>query len=198
MRFVILAASLAVMFLGGYGARQKDSDAQSASSGEATPLILEKNEGELRVRRPREVPVPTKSFMFKVDSKNGGSQHLIFFTEEIPPGGTIPRHKHLGQDEILFIKTSTAHVWLGSQERDVHAGATVFIPSETWISLKNTGSEDLALVSIFSGLGFDDYLRCTSIPAGGQSAALSSQEWKECQHKGHAVFEAASQPALSK
>jgi quercetin dioxygenase-like cupin family protein len=50
-------------------------------------------------------------------------------TEQIPPGGLIAKHKHFGQDEILLIQTGSAHVWLGAEERDVHAGAIVFIPS---------------------------------------------------------------------
>ena len=68
-------------------------------------------------------------------------------TEEIPVGGIIPRHKPLGQDEILLIQTGSAHVWLGTQEREVHAGAIVFIPSDTWISVKNTGTKPSILRS---------------------------------------------------
>ena len=61
----------------------------------------------------------TKSFIIKVDRQNGGSQKMWLGTEEIPPGGLIPKHKHLGQDEILLIQTG-----------NVHAGAVVFIPSD--------------------------------------------------------------------
>jgi quercetin dioxygenase-like cupin family protein len=62
-------------------------------------------------------------------------------TEELSANARIPKHKHLLQDEILLIQSGTAHVWLGNQESDVHAGGMVFIPSDTWISLKNTGTE---------------------------------------------------------
>src|SRR5207248_11236797 len=62
---------------------------------------------------------------------------------------------HLGQDEILLLQTGTAHVWLGEQERDVHAGGLVFIPAHTWISLKNTGTEPVSLTFIFSAPGLD-------------------------------------------
>jgi hypothetical protein len=34
-------------------------------------------------------------------------------------GGSIPKHKHLGQDEILLIQTGTVDVWLGDEERDL-------------------------------------------------------------------------------
>jgi mannose-6-phosphate isomerase-like protein (cupin superfamily) len=102
----------------------KDAHPQSATDTRATPLILEKNEGEHRVRRPSETPLPTGPFTIRIDRKNGASQKMFAGTEEIPAGGLIPRHKHLGQDEVLLIQTGSAHVWLGTQERDVHAGAT--------------------------------------------------------------------------
>jgi mannose-6-phosphate isomerase-like protein (cupin superfamily) len=111
-------------------------------------------------------------------------------TEEIPAGGIIPRHKHLGQDETLLIQTGSAHVWLGTQERDVHAGAIVFIPSDTWISVKNTGNETIYLAFVFSDPGFDEFMRCTSVPAGDSSSTrVSHDEFMDCQHKGHVVYE---------
>src|SRR5215471_14369126 len=148
----VLGAGLVV--LGGYTASRIEAAAQVAANMAARPLILEKNDGEHRVRRPREAPMPTAEFTIKVDPKNGGSRHLVLGTETIPPGGQIARHKHLGQDEILLIETGSAHVWLGSEERDVHAGSIVFIPSETWIGLKNTGHEVMNLAFVFSAPGF--------------------------------------------
>ena len=126
----------------------------------------------------------------KIDCKNGGSQKMWLGTEEIPPGGLIPKHKHSGQDEILIVQTGTAHVWLGTQESDAHAGAVVFIPSDTWVSLKNIGTENIRLAFVFSDPGFDDFMRCASVPAGETSAKLSPEEFKACQHQGHVEFEA--------
>ena len=90
------------------------------------PLLLEKNEGELRTRRPRPKPSPASQFMLKVDPKTNGSQHLIVGTEEIAPGASIPTHKHPTEDEIVLIHSGQAHVLLGEQERDLHAGGRVF------------------------------------------------------------------------
>jgi len=197
MRFGIRMLGMTTILIGVYGTALKDAHSQSAVDSRATPLILEKNEGEHRVRRPRETPVPTGSFTIKIDRKNGGSQKMFAGTEEIPVGGIIPKHKHLGQDEILLIQTGSAHVWLGTQERDVHAGAIVFIPSDTWISLKNTGTEIINLAFVFSDPGFDEFMRCTSVPAGDSSSTRVSQdEFKDCQHKGHVVYEGFD-PAMS-
>jgi mannose-6-phosphate isomerase-like protein (cupin superfamily) len=185
MRFWVRTLSLTTVLFGAYGIARNDALSQSAEDVRAIPLMLEKSEGQHRVRRPRETPIPTGAFTIKVDRRNGGSQKMWLGTEEIPPGGLIPRHKHLGQDEILLIQTGSAQVWLGTQERDVHAGAIVFIPSDTWVSLKNTGNENINLAFVFSDPGYDEFMRCVSVPAGDPSSAIVSRdELRACQHEG--------------
>src|SRR5262249_52143196 len=137
MRLGLQVLSLSTILFGAYGVALNDAHPQAARDNTTTPLILENSEGEHRVRKPREIPIPTGPFTIKVDRKNGGSQKMWLGTEEIPSGGVIQRHKHLGQDEILLIQTGSAHVWLGTQERDVYAGAIVFIPFDSWVSLYN-------------------------------------------------------------
>jgi quercetin dioxygenase-like cupin family protein len=190
-------ALCAAATLGGYGISRIEQ-AQSATPVATKPLIVEKNHGELRVRRPRETPMPTAAFTIKVDPQNGGSQHLVVGTETIPPGGQIARHKHLGQDEIVLVETGSAHVWLASEERDVQAGAVVFIPSDTWIGLKNTGNENISLTFVFSAPGFEEFQRCISVPAGRPARPLGREEFLACQHQGHIAFEAVAPRADSK
>ena len=161
----------------------------STGEGRAQPLMLEKNEGELRTRRVHtdKSSVAASQFLLKVSPKNNGSQHLVLGTEELLPNARIPKHKHLIQDEILLIQSGTAHVWLGDKERDVHAGAMVFIPSDTWISLKNTGTEPVSLVFVFSAPGFEETMRCNSVSANEKPTPLTAEQRKECSHLGHAV-----------
>jgi quercetin dioxygenase-like cupin family protein len=162
----------------------------------AKTVVLEKNEGEARVRRPRGVlPTPTAEFILKVTPENSGSKHLVLGTEDIPPGGVIPKHKHLEQDEILLIQTGTAHVTLDDQECDVHAGGTVFFPAQTWVGLKNIGTETISLVFIFSAPGFEKNMRCGSVPAGQSVPPINTEELKACAHEGHVEFEALAPKA---
>jgi quercetin dioxygenase-like cupin family protein len=155
---------------------------------EAQPLMLERNEGELRTRRVHIDNSPTAStqFMLKVGPKNNGSQHLVAGTEDIAPGATLPKHRHLVQDEIALIQSGTAHVWLGDQERDVHGGGLIFIPANTWVSLKNVGTEPISLTFIFSAPGFEETMRCNSVPAGETPTPITPEEQKACAHLGHA------------
>jgi len=162
-----------------------------AQSPGAKTVVLEKSEGEKRIRRPLgSLPIPSDEFILKVTPQSSGSKHLVLGTEEIPPGGEIPRHKHLGQDEILLIQTGTAHVTLNDKEYDVHAGGTVFFPVETWVGMKNIGKDSISLVFIFSAPGFEENMRCGSVPAGQSAPPITTDELKACAHKGHVEFEA--------
>ena len=104
--------------------------AQTHATNEgAKAVVLKKNEGELRTRRPREnVASPSGDFLLKVSQKTNGSKHLLLGTEEIPPGAVIPKHRHHGEDEILLIQTGNAHVWLGDKEYDAEPGALYSFP----------------------------------------------------------------------
>jgi quercetin dioxygenase-like cupin family protein len=169
-----------------------------AQSQGAKTLVLERNEGEKRLRRPLgSLPIPSEEFILKVTPQNSGSQHLVLGTEEIPPGGEIPRHKHLEQDEILLIQTGTAHVTLNDKEYDVHAGGMVFFPAQTWVGMKNIGKDNISLVFIFSAPGFENNMRCGSVPAGQPAPPVTTDELKSCAHQGHVEFEAFA-PAAKK
>ena len=126
--------------------------------------------------------------MLKVSPKNNGSQHLVMGTEDMAPGDEFPTHKHLGQDEILYIEKGTVHVHLGEQERDLHAGGTVFIPASTWVSVKNAGTETVSVVFVFSAPGFENYMRCDSVLANEKVTPLSLEEQKGCAHEGHVTY----------
>lgn len=177
-----------LMMVGLWGFSQANQPiAGPGPEANAKPLLLEKNEGELRTRRIHTDNTASASsqFMLKVSPKNNGSQHLIAGIEDIAPGAGIPKHRHLVQDEIVLIHSGKAHVWLGDQERDLHAGGLVFIPANTWISLKNIGSEPVSVTFIFSAPGFEDTMRCNSVPAGETPTSITPEQQEECAHLGH-------------
>ena len=154
-----------------------------------TPLILERDEGERRVWRPIEgLDSKLSLFILKVAPQNGGSSHLVFGTEDIPVGGKIDAHRHPGSDEILFLQNGSAKVSLGDKTRDVHGGATVFIPANTWISAANTGKEAIRAVFVFSAPGFDEFMRAESVREDQKVTPLSkSEDAKICGQFAHAV-----------
>jgi mannose-6-phosphate isomerase-like protein (cupin superfamily) len=83
--------------------------------------------------------------VIKVDQRNGGSPDFFMATEEILPGDAIAPHLHPEYDEILFVHRGTGLATLGARETTVTEGATLYIPPNTRVSLKNTGKEPLSL-----------------------------------------------------
>ena len=185
---VVTAIVVTVVGLCSAFSQSNQSSTATRSESDVKPLMLERNEGELRTRRIHtDASVPASSqFMLKVGPKNNGSQHLVAGTEELAQGAAIQKHRHLAQDEIVLIHSGTAHVWLGDQQRDLHAGGLVFIPSNTWVSLKNIGTEPISLTFIFSAPGFEDTMRCNSVPAGETPTQITPEQQKDCAHLGHA------------
>src|SRR5271170_1066795 len=175
----------------GCAATPSNPKSQTANATTATPLILEKNEGERRIVRgwPGH-PDPGETFILKVDPKNGGSSHLVFMTADIAPEGAIHPHRHPHADEILFLQSGTARVHLGDSVRDVHAGATVFIPANTWIAVDNTGSDPISMLAIFSAPGFEDFMRAGSVREGEKNVPLTEAENDQIEkaHLGDVIY----------
>jgi quercetin dioxygenase-like cupin family protein len=128
-------------------------------------------------------PDPGEIFIIKVDPKNGGSSHMVLSTGELAPGKEIVTHRHPISDEILFLQSGTARVTLGNTVRDVHAGATVFIPANTWISALNIGTDAISILTVFSAPGFEEYMRAVSVREGEKNVPMSQAEDEETQKK---------------
>ena len=185
MRFVLLFLGVCSFLICGCASRPCPTVSQTsngpapetANVAAASPLILEKGEGERRVVRgwPGH-PDPGETFILKVDPKNGGSQRLVFISADIRPGGGIDAHRHPHADEILYFTSGAARVHVGDLVRDVHAGATVFIPAGTWISVSNIGPDPISAVAIFSAPGFEEFMRASSAREGEKTLPLSKAE----------------------
>src|SRR5271154_1103183 len=189
MRIRLIFAGMTAVLAWGCGTPPPSQTSQTANPVKAVPLVLEKDEGERRVVRgwPGH-PDPGESFILKVDPKNGASSHLVFLTASLAPGKEIVTHRHPDADEILFLQNGTARVHLGDIVRDVHAGATVFIPANTWIAVSNIGSDSIELLSIFSAPGFEEYMRAGSVREGEKNVPLSPADDEEIQKQhSHAV-----------
>jgi quercetin dioxygenase-like cupin family protein len=189
MKLILFELAAATLILVGVSQAQSAHPSMTSVPQSGTkPLLLEKTEGEQRTWRPEPGDSFEGGFILKVTPQSNGSQHLVLVTEDMPPGAAIPTHKHLEQDEIVLIEKGTVHAHVGDQERELHAGGMVFIPQRTWVSLKNVGTESASIVAIFSAPGFEDHLRCESVPAGEKPTTISQAEENVCDRMGHAVY----------
>jgi quercetin dioxygenase-like cupin family protein len=143
-----------------------------------TGLILAAGEGERLIRRQYGFPL-----IIKVDPANGGSKHMVVGTEEIPAGKSIPVHKHSHADEFVVLQEGTATVTLGARRQTVNAGAMIFIPENEWVGLENVGQGTMKILFVFSAVGFEEYLRATSVPEGKEVKPFSPDELREIRQK---------------
>ena len=178
---VTLAAGLAACAHSNAPAERSD---RAATRNEG--LVLQAEEGERRVRRN----AGKGPFILKVDRKNGGSPDLVMGYEDIAPGAEIQPHTHLVSDEILFVHRGSGMAKLGNRETRVTAGATVYIPRNVMISVRNAGSEPLGIAFVFSRPGFEELMRENSVLEGQPVTPISADERERIRkrHSWHTVF----------
>ena len=183
VRFFI-AGALAILSCG-IAAGQQAALFQNTTTN---ALILEKQEGERRVHRSAGTSTGNAPFILKFDPANGPSKHLVMFTENLPPGASIPAHKHPECEEILILETGHSRVHVGESTKEVGPGASVLIPPDTWISVDVVGNEAVSLIAIFSEPGFEQYMRAISVREGEPNTPISRTELKSIrEHHDHAV-----------
>lgn len=165
----------------------------SDSVAAVRPLILADSEGERRLHRPPPAALSNLAapFILKVDRRNGGSPELVLFTEDIVPGQAIPPHRHPDADEILFIHAGTGVAQLAGRQATVSAGAVIYMPRNTSVRLRNTGSGPLRIVAIFSRPGYEEYMRDISVAEGQVATPLSEAELTaiRARHRAHVIYD---------
>jgi quercetin dioxygenase-like cupin family protein len=142
-----------------------------------TPTVFQADEGD------HWMLLGDKPLIFKVDPLSTGSDALVVGTEEMPPGNKIPTHKHLHEDEVIFVHKGTVRVTLAGREYDAGTGATVFIPHGNWIGVSNVSSEPAMILFFFNKPAFEQCLRAMSsrlgetftMPAPDKMAAVRTE-----------------------
>ena len=159
----------------------------------ASGLILQANEGERRIRRPPPSSVATLAapLIIKVDRRQGGSPDFFMGFEDIPVGRAIAAHRHPNMDEILFVHRGTGRASVGAKEGSVSAGATIYIPRDTRVTLRNTGTEPLTILFIFPNPDIGKYFRDFSVPEGERAAPFTAEEFTllRARYRSHVIFE---------
>lgn len=162
--YVLLAVSISVIIScnrsGTETAHSLAAGADTAGVEWGRPAVLSAGEGELRMLQGR------KPLLIKVDPMTQGSRTLTVGLEDMPPGDSIGIHKHLSEDEVVFVHRGEVEVTLGDAQYRAQAGATVFIPRNTWIGFRVLGPDTATVFFVFNTPGFEKCLRAFSAPAG--------------------------------
>lgn len=97
-------------------------------------------------------------------------------------------HKHLNNDELIFIHKEQGTLILDDESVQVKAGDVAFIPRGTWHGLHNTGTENLLMVFQYSPAGFEEYFIENGTPVGAPDKVKTAEEYAMTEKKYGMVY----------
>lgn len=97
-------------------------------------------------------------------------------------------HKHLNNDELIFIHKGEGTLTLDEESIDVKTGEVGFVPRGTWHGLDNTGKEDLSIVFQYSPAGFEEYFIENGTLVGIPPKERSDEEYAITEKKYGVVY----------
>jgi mannose-6-phosphate isomerase-like protein (cupin superfamily) len=164
-----------------FGRLPKIGFSQSAS-GNDKGLIVREAEGTHILTR-RKVPITVK-----ISKTKHGIDGISFCTEDMTPGRKMRVHKHLNNDELIFIHKGEGTLTLDEQLVEVKTGDVIFVPRDTWHGLDNTGNENLLMVFQYSPAGFEEYFIENGTPAGMPDKIRTEEEYAATEKKYGMVY----------
>jgi quercetin dioxygenase-like cupin family protein len=158
---------------------------QALAFGEQTPdgYVTNEEDQETYLIGPRKAPV---SFM--VDKNKKGVNAISFCREEIAPGTGIPIHRHLNEEEVIYVQYGNGIFTLGEKEFEVKAGSVAYVPKGIWHGLRNNNTANLRMLFTFTPSGFEDYFREIGIPKGSVPKDLTDEQYASINKKYGIVY----------
>src|SRR5450432_963811 len=123
-------------------------------------IVVSEHEGEAFQMRDGSAIVYIKI------AKTQGAESLSFLSESFRPGDALPIHKHLNEDEFIFLHKGSGLFTLGDKQYQIKEGAIALVPKGVWHGLQNTGSENIEMRFGYTPSGFEGFFREVGTPAG--------------------------------
>jgi mannose-6-phosphate isomerase-like protein (cupin superfamily) len=151
------------------------------------PIVVHKNEGIHILTGRRKVPIT-----IKISKAQHGVDAISFCIEEQRPGSKMRIHKHLNNDEVIFIHGGEGTLTLGERAIAVKTGDIVFVPRGTWHGLDNTGKENLLMAFQYSPAGFEEYFIENGTLVGMPPKEKTEEEYAITEKKYGMVYKKAN------
>jgi mannose-6-phosphate isomerase-like protein (cupin superfamily) len=118
----------------------------------AKGIVVHQDEGLHILTGRRKVPMN-----IKISKTNDGVNNISFCVEDMTIGRKMRIHKHLNNDELIFIHKGEGTLTLDEENIQIKTGDVAFVPRGTWHGLDNTGKENLLMIFQYSPAGFEEY-----------------------------------------
>ncbi len=149
----------------------------------AKGMVMHAADHETWLIGPRRAPVT-----IAVDKKKKGVGNICLCWEDMEGGSGIPVHKHLNEDELIYLPYGEGSFVLGDEQHIMKAGSVAFVPRGTWHGLSNTGKEALRMIFSFTPSGFENYFREIGFLKGTTPLDLEKVDWKGIDEKYGIVY----------
>lgn len=147
------------------------------------PVIVHADEGETYWIGRRNSPLT-----IKISRQKNKNKAVSFCTEDIAPGEGIPVHKHLNEDELIFIHAGEGILTVDDKEIPVRKGTVALVPKNCWHSINNTGSQIFIMAFSYTPAGFEGYFREFGSPAGTPWQPKSQEQYEKINKKWGIVY----------
>jgi mannose-6-phosphate isomerase-like protein (cupin superfamily) len=134
-------------------------------------IVVREDEG-IHILTRRKVPIT-----IKLSKTKNGIDGISFCVEDMIPGRKMRVHKHLNNDELIFIHKGEGTLTLDEESIDVKTGDVVFVPRGMWHGLDNTGKENLSMIFQYSPAGFEEYFIENGTPVGMPAKVRTEEEY---------------------
>lgn len=146
-------------------------------------IVVHEDEGIKILTGRRKAPMN-----IKISKTKHGVDNISFCTEDIIPGRKLRIHKHLNNDELIFIHKGQGTFTLDEKVIEVKTGDVIFVPRDTWHGLDNTGKDNLIMIFQYSPAGFEEYFIENGTLVGMSSKEKSEEDYAITEKKYGMVY----------
>jgi quercetin dioxygenase-like cupin family protein len=147
-------------------------------------LVVNQDEGEAIQMRDGTAIVKIKI------AKAQGAESISFLSESFKPGDALPVHKHLNEDELIFIHKGSGLFTLGEKQYQIKEGAVALVPKGIWHGLQNNGTENIEMRFAYTPSGFEGFFREVGTPLGKPFVQKTMEERRAIAKKWGMIYKA--------
>ena len=146
-------------------------------------IVIHEEDGLHILTGRRKIPMN-----IQMSKTNNGIDSMSFCSEDIIPGRKLRVHKHLYNDEFIFIQNGDGIATVGEKNIDIKKGTVMFIPRDVWHGIQNTGKETMRMVFGYTPAGFEQYFLENGTPVGIPTKERSAEEFANAEKKYGMVY----------